>query len=117
MQGGITQYFDPTVFVMPAPGTLGNVGRNSLRGPRLRHRRHVGVEERRICRGVGVVAVPRRGVQPPQPRELRGAGRTLGDAADASVRAAVGVVNPAAGRITTLVGDARRMQFAVKVLF
>jgi hypothetical protein len=28
-----------------------------------------------------------------------------------------GTINPAAGRITTLAGDARRMQFAVKVLF
>jgi hypothetical protein len=32
--GCISQYFDPTVFVLPAAGTLGtSVGRNSLRGP------------------------------------------------------------------------------------
>jgi len=33
VRGGITQYFDPTAFVLPAPGTFGTVGRNSLRGP------------------------------------------------------------------------------------
>lgn len=32
--GDINQWFDPTVFTLPAPGTLGNVGRHSLRGPR-----------------------------------------------------------------------------------
>ena len=29
----INRGFDPTAFVLPAPGTLGSVGRNSLRGP------------------------------------------------------------------------------------
>ena len=34
--GCVTGYFDPTVFVLPAAGTLGtSVGRNSLRGPGL----------------------------------------------------------------------------------
>jgi hypothetical protein len=34
--GCVTQYFDPTAFVLPAAGTLGtSVGRNSLRGPGL----------------------------------------------------------------------------------
>jgi hypothetical protein len=29
-------WFDPTAFVLPAPGTLGNVSRNELIGPDLR---------------------------------------------------------------------------------
>jgi hypothetical protein len=29
----VTQWFNPTAFVQAAPGTFGNVGRNSLRGP------------------------------------------------------------------------------------
>ena len=34
--GCVTQYFDPTAFVLPAAGTLGtSVGRNSLKGPGL----------------------------------------------------------------------------------
>lgn len=31
--GGAERYFDPSVFELPAPGTFGNVGRNSLTGP------------------------------------------------------------------------------------
>jgi len=33
--GGASQYFDPNAFVQPLPGTYGNVGRNTLQGPRL----------------------------------------------------------------------------------
>ena len=31
--GGPDQYFDPTQFLLPAPGTYGNLGRNTLVGP------------------------------------------------------------------------------------
>ena len=31
--GGADRYFDPTVFSLPAPGTYGNVGRNTIIGP------------------------------------------------------------------------------------
>src|SRR6266478_6235364 len=33
--GAANQYFDPNAFVQPLPGTYGNVGRNTLQGPRL----------------------------------------------------------------------------------
>jgi hypothetical protein len=33
--GGPDQYFDPTAFVLQAPGLFGNVGRNTLTGPGL----------------------------------------------------------------------------------
>jgi hypothetical protein len=33
--GGASQYFDPNAFVQPLPGTYGNLGRNTLQGPRL----------------------------------------------------------------------------------
>jgi hypothetical protein len=33
--GGASQYFDPNAFVQPLPGTYGDVGRNTLQGPRL----------------------------------------------------------------------------------
>jgi hypothetical protein len=33
--GSITQWFDPTAFTLPAAGTLGNVGRHSLLGPKF----------------------------------------------------------------------------------
>jgi hypothetical protein len=33
--GGPNQYFNPSAFIQPLPGTYGNVGRNILHGPRL----------------------------------------------------------------------------------
>jgi hypothetical protein len=33
--GGPNQYFDPSAFIQPLPGTYGNAGRNILQGPRL----------------------------------------------------------------------------------
>ena len=33
--GGMTQWFNPNAFAVPAPGTFGNVGRNVLTGPGL----------------------------------------------------------------------------------
>jgi len=33
--GGANQYFDPSAFIQPLPGTYGNAGRNTLQGPRL----------------------------------------------------------------------------------
>lgn len=33
--GGPDQYFNPSAFIQPLPGTYGNVGRNSLEGPGL----------------------------------------------------------------------------------
>jgi len=35
IQGGPSQYFNPNAFVVPAPGTYGNVGRDVLTGPGL----------------------------------------------------------------------------------
>lgn len=33
--GGPNQYFNPNAFIQPLPGTYGNVGRNTLKGPNL----------------------------------------------------------------------------------
>jgi hypothetical protein len=35
MEGGPNQYFNPSAFMQPLPGTYGNAGRNTLQGPRL----------------------------------------------------------------------------------
>jgi hypothetical protein len=115
VKGGIVQYFDPTLFVMPAPGTVGNAGRNSLRGP-----------------GFATVDMSlSKTVDLPRTASLQfrvEAFNLLNRANFATpvVNSATplligprgsGIINPAAGRITTLAGDARRMQFAVKMLF
>ena len=44
--GGPEQYLDPDAFVLPAAGTFGDVERNALEGPGLRHVGHGGVQER-----------------------------------------------------------------------
>ena len=35
IEGGPNQYFNPSAFIQPLPGTYGNVGRNTLQGPAL----------------------------------------------------------------------------------
>jgi hypothetical protein len=35
IEGGPRRYFNPAAFIQPLPGTYGNVGRNTLRGPGL----------------------------------------------------------------------------------
>jgi Carboxypeptidase regulatory-like domain/TonB-dependent Receptor Plug Domain len=35
IEGGPNQYFNPGAFIQPLPGTYGNAGRNTLRGPSL----------------------------------------------------------------------------------
>lgn len=35
IEGGANQYFNPSAFVQPLPGTYGNAGRNTLQGPPL----------------------------------------------------------------------------------
>jgi carboxypeptidase family protein/TonB-dependent receptor-like protein len=115
VKGGIVQYFDPTVFVMPAPGTVGDAGRNSLRGPGF------ATVDMSLSKNVDL---PRAASV-----QFRVEGFNLLNRANFAtpvVNSATplligprgtGTINPAAGRITTLAGDARRMQFAVKVLF
>jgi hypothetical protein len=35
IEGGPNQYFNPSAFIQPLPGTYGNIGRNTLQGPAL----------------------------------------------------------------------------------
>jgi hypothetical protein len=111
VKGGIEQYFDPSVFVSPAPGTLGDVGRNSLRGP--------GYANVDMSFSKNVALAGRGSIQ------LRAEVFNLFNRANfGQPNATVFVptpgggaaVNPSVGRITTAL-DPRRMQFAVKYLF
>jgi hypothetical protein len=115
VKGGIDQYFDPTWFVMPAPGTLGNVGRNSLRGPGFTTVDMLLSKNVTLSGGASL--------------QFRLEGFNIFNRSNFAAPAAasatpltigaggVGVINTAAGRITSLVGDARRMQFAVRFNF
>jgi hypothetical protein len=115
VQGGIVQYFDPTIFVMPAPGTLGNVGRNSLRGPGF------ATVDMSVSKNVALPGAASLQFRVEGFNILNRANFGTPTGASATPLTigpgGVGVINATAGRITTLAGDARRMQFAVKVLF
>jgi hypothetical protein len=111
VKGGITQYFDPSVFVSPQIGTLGNVGRNSLRGP--------GYANVDMSFSKNVLLTGSHSIQ------LRAEVFNLFNRANfgqpngtvfVPTPGGAAAVNPAAGRITTAL-DPRRMQFAVKYLF
>jgi hypothetical protein len=111
VKGGITQYFDPSVFVSPQIGTLGNVGRNSLRGPGYAN---VDMSFSKNVQLAGSHSVQLRAevfnlfnrANFGQPNGTVFVPTPGGGAA----------VNPLVGRITTAL-DPRRMQFAIKYLF
>jgi hypothetical protein len=115
VKGGIDQYFDPTLFVMPAPGTLGTVGRNSLRGPGF------ATVDMLLSKNVALPGSASLQFRVEAFNILNRANFAVPAAAGATPVTigprGIGVINTAAGRITSLVGDARRMQFALRVLF
>jgi hypothetical protein len=108
----INRYFDPSVFALPAPGTLGTVGRNSLRGPGF------ATVDLSLSKSVSLGGV--------RSLQFRAEGfNVLNHTNFGTPNAGVFVLTPGgqgaisatAGRITTVAGDARRMQFAIKYLF
>jgi hypothetical protein len=108
--GDINRWFDPSAFTLPAPGTLGNVGRHSLRGPDYMN------VDLSIIRNVRLQAAN---------LQFRIEGfnilnRTNFALPNANIFAAAAnggaVVSPAAGRITSAL-PSRQVQLAVKVNF
>ena len=107
--GDVNGWFDPLAFVLPAPGTYGNVARNSLRGPNLRIVDFSTFKNQQIGRTVLQLRLEifnllnRTNFAPPgdevilfNSREERLSG---------------------VGRLTSLVTPARQMQLGVKLLF
>ena len=82
--GGPDQYFDPFAFELPAARTLGNLPRNTIIGPGFATWDGSIIKNFRDGRPAPG-AVPVRGLQPAEPRELRSAGADrvrLGDYAN-----------------------------------
>lgn len=105
--GGPEQYFDPLAFSLPAAGTFGNVGRNTLRGPGLV------VLDMSLVKHVAMGS--RRHV------ELRVEGFNILNRANfgrpnAVVFDAAGRVG-SAGRITNTVTPGRQVQLGLKLVF
>ena len=110
--GDINQWFDPTAFTLPAPGTLGTVGRNSLTGPRFTT--------------VDFALLKNVALQGSSSLQFRAEVFNLTNHPNfgqpsANVFAQTvnggGSLSPTAGRITTTASTSRQIQFALKLLF
>jgi len=106
--GRITQWFDPTAFALPPAGELGNLGRNTMVGPRFanldlslikntRFRESMNLEFR--AEAFNILNHPNFGLP------------------NQALYTATGVLNPSAGLITRTNGDGRQVQFALKFSF
>jgi Carboxypeptidase regulatory-like domain/TonB dependent receptor-like, beta-barrel len=113
--GGPNEYFDPTAFVLPPVGMIGNVGRDTLSGPGLVNLDAAILKDTRITKISDVFDVQFRAEffnitnhpnwgSPVNSLFLNGVG-------------ANGTRNPAAGRITNSLGNPREIQFALKFIF
>ena len=117
--GTLNQWFDPTAFVLPPVGELGNMGRNNLIGPGFWNLDFSVIKDTSITETFKLQfraeffnlpnhanwGLPNASVfqQTPPP----------GVAACPST----GCINPAAGTITTLASPMRQIQFGLKLLF
>ncbi len=107
--GGPERYFDPSVYSVPPPGTLGNAGRNTIIGPSV-FNLDVSLQKEFLLDAKRKIqfraeffnlpnhpnfAVPRRG----------------------STDVSSGAASPTAGRITSTVTPPRQIQFALRLSF
>jgi outer membrane receptor protein involved in Fe transport len=106
--GKVNQWFDPSAFALQGPGFIGNLGRNTLIGPKFfnfdlslskvtKIRESMNVEFR--VEGFNLLNHPNFGLPV------------------ATLFSGTGTLNPTAGQITRTVGTARQLQFAVKFTF
>lgn len=111
--GHVNQWYDPTAFSLEPAGELGNLGRNTLVGPRFvsfdmglakntRIRETMNLELR--FEAFNLFNHPNFGL--PNQNIFSGVGPGN-----------VGIVNPTAGQITTTVGTSRQLQVALKFRF
>jgi hypothetical protein len=113
--GGPNKYFNPAAFILQPVGTLGNLGRDTVSGPGLVNLDAAVIKDTRITRVSDVFNLQFRAEvfnvsnhpnwgQPINGVFLNGVG-------------ADGTPNPAAGRITSILGNARQVQFGIKATF
>ena len=113
--GGPNEYFNPAAFYLQPVGTIGNVGRDTLSGPGLVNLDAALLKDTRINKISEAFDVQFRAeffnitnhpnwAQPAGGLFLNGVGAT-------------GTPNPAAGRITMILGNTRQIQFAIKAIF
>ena len=107
--GGANQYFNPSAFIQPLPGTYGNVGRNILQGAGLATTDFSLAKKFALSERVHVQfraeffnAFNRVNLNTPNP---------------VAYTAATGGPSPTAGVITSTATTSRQIQFGAKVLF
>src|SRR5262249_45698572 len=110
--GNINQWFDPTAYTLPAPGTLGDAGRNSLIGPRFASLDATVVKTGRLQ---GWSSIQLRVVVFYLNNHVN-FGQPSANVFAQSVNGS-GTYSPTAGRITTTASTARQIQFGMKILF
>jgi len=113
--GGPNQYFDPKAFQLQTPGTLGNLGRNTLTGPGLSNL------DLALLRNVAVKKISEQfNVQfraeifnlPNHPNWGAPNTNVFQNGSGPN-----GTINPTAGQVTATVGNARQIQFGLRFGF
>jgi len=107
--GTATQWFDPNAFSIQAPGTLGNLGRNTVRGPHFADLDFSLMKDTKITERFST--------------QFRAEFFNILNHTNLGLPASTLFVNSAgaptgfAGQITSIVGTPRQIQFALKVIF
>ncbi len=105
--GKQTQWFDPNAFVLPAPGTYGNLGRGVFEGPGLANFDFSVFKNTRIAERTSL--------------QFRAEIFNILDRVNFGTPNAVvfsnGAISGSAGLITTLTTTARQVQFGLKLMF
>ncbi len=105
--GHVNEWFNPACFALQAPGTFGNTGRDTGRGPDFGTTDIALLKDTKITESVRA--------------QFRAEFFNIGNHQNLGLPAAAvfttSGVNPSAGTITNIVGTARQIQFALKLVF
>jgi hypothetical protein len=109
IEGGPTQYFNPNAYVVPASGTYGNAGRNSLVGPGFANLDASLRKDTQITEGLRAQF---------RAEFFNVLNHTNFGTPNEVVYSAAGTTpSPTAGVITSTASTSRQIQFGVKLLF
>ena len=109
--GGHQRYFDSSQFVIPPAGFVGNVGRNTLIGPRLT------TFDLSLARRIPLAKAPRDFNLQLRVEMFNLLNRTNLGLPDSTVFTSARTLRGAAGRITSTSTPARQMQLGLKLEF
>jgi hypothetical protein len=106
--GGPDKYYDPTAFSRPTPGTYGNLGRNTIRGPGFANL-DISLEKNFPFRESGNVRF--------RAELFNVMNHPNFDLPNITALAASGNPQSTAGRVTRTVTTSRQIQFALRINF